>query len=370
MKIYYLILAWTLIWLLLYRPTWSIEAEVLGEKQRVLKRQHVFTSLVFILLFIGLRGGIMDSGAYIRHFQRLPTSFADFSTYFELHPDNKTFYTLSAIFKILISDQYYWWFFTITLISCLCMCATLRRYSENYGVSMYLFVASTMFTWLMNGLRQFLVVCILFWLFDWLVQKKFIRLLIVIWLLSTFHQSVLILVPIIFIVHAKPFDKTMWLILLLAFATLFATDTFSDILYEITMNTEYAEDLTYIEQDAGMNIMRALIAAVPVVLSLIKRKQIAEMPHPKYIDICINFSVIAFGLYLFSSVTSGTYIGRLPIYCEIYNLLLFPWLITVPYKSERRLYTVLLFVFYLLFFIYQLQIVWNLPYYSPIFGVI
>lgn len=370
MKIYYLILAWSVVWLLLYRKSWCIEAEVLGEKRQVLKWQHVFTSLLFLVPFIGLRGGLFDSHAYIVHFERLPNTFSAFSDYFSANPDSKAFYFLSAVFKTVVSEHYYWWFFVLTLISCLFICATLRKYSENYGVSMYLFIASTMFTWLMNGLRQFLVACILFWLLDWLVEKKFVRLLIVILLLSTFHQSVLVMIPIIFIVQAKPFDKTMWLVILLSFVTLFATDTFTDILYEITMNTEYAEDWTYIEEDTGTNIIRALVAAVPMVLALIKQKQIAGIPHPRYIDICINMSVVAFGLYLFSSVTSGIFIGRLPIYCEIFNLILFPWLITVSYKSERKLYTMLLFGFYLLYFIYQLQIVWNLTYYSPVFGVI
>ena len=156
----------------------------------------------------------------------------------------------------------------------------------------------------------------------------------------------------------------------LIFGTVNETQTSTDILYEITMNTEYAEEWTYIEQDVGTNIIRALVAAVPVLLSLIKRKQIADTPHPRYIDICINFSVITFGLYLFASVTSGIFIGRLPMYCEIFNLILFPWLISVPYKNDRKIYTMLLFAFYALYFIYQMQIVWNLPYYSPVFGII
>ena len=76
-------------------------------------------------------------------------------------------------------------------------------------------------------------------------------------------------------------------------------------------------------------------------------------------------------LYAIASVTSGIYIGRLPIYTEIFSLILFPWLISVPYKTERKLYTVLLFGFYAVYFIYQMQITWGgLPYYSPVFGEI
>ena len=36
---------------------------------------------------------------------------------------------------------------------------TLYRYSIDFGMSFFLFIASTQFIWLVNGMRQFVAVC-------------------------------------------------------------------------------------------------------------------------------------------------------------------------------------------------------------------
>ena len=100
--------------------------------------------------------------------------------------------------------------------------------------------------------------------------------------------------------------------------------------------------------------MRVLFYAVPPVIAFIFRQKL----EPYYeknpiIPICVNMSLITAALYLVGVFTSGILIGRLPIYCEVYNLILIPYLLhccfdKVTGRTVRIVYTVVLLVFFYL----------------------
>lgn len=68
------------------------------------------------------------------------------------------------------------------------------------------------------------------------------------------------------------------------------------------------------------------MAAVPSVLAFICRENIKEYNN-KHINLWINTSVITVVLYTVGVISSGVFVGRLPIYTEIYNVLLLPFLL-------------------------------------------
>ena len=65
-------------------------------------------------------------------------------------------------------------------------------------------------------------------------------------------------------------------------------------------------------------------------------------------------SLVSAALYLVGMFTSGILIGRLPIYCDVYDLILIPFLLQAAFDNQERkiskpIYTcVLLLYFYLL----------------------
>ena len=72
-------------------------------------------------------------------------------------------------------------------------------------------------------------------------------------------------------------------------------------------------------------------------------------------------SLIASGLYIISKVaSSGVLLGRLPIYCSLYNLILLPWLLrNIFEKREKDLVYYIMIICYFAFFYYQMVIAWN-----------
>ena len=76
---------------------------------------------------------------------------------------------------------------------------------------------------------------------------------------------------------------------------------------------------------------------------------------------CINAAMITVAMYLVSSVTSGIYIGRIPIYTTLHGYMVLPWLIDQIFeKRSARLIKFLMVTFYVAFYYYQMEIIWQL----------
>jgi len=86
------------------------------------------------------------------------------------------FTALITILKVCGVSDYRQFFIIIAAFQMWCMVYTFRRYSPNFWLSIFLFVASTDYmSWMRNGMRQFIAVCMTFAAFDLMLRKKYIR---------------------------------------------------------------------------------------------------------------------------------------------------------------------------------------------------
>lgn len=160
-----------------------------GKETTRVRIGFVVILVAYIVFFIGFRDKVLDTGAYISSFKSMPTDFTGLFLYLETLDSGKAFYFLSAVFKMFISDNYYAWLFFLAIVSCGCLFRTIYKYSIDFPLSAYLFIATTTFTWLLNGTRQFLVVCILFGFVEWIIEGKKIRYILLALALTTIHSS-------------------------------------------------------------------------------------------------------------------------------------------------------------------------------------
>ena len=78
------------------------------------------------------------------------------------------------------------------------------------------------------------------------------------------------------------------------------------------------------------------------------------------INLSVNMSILSLCIYIISMFTSGIYIGRLPIYFSLHNYLLLPWIIERFFeKNTAKVIYVLLIACYMIFYYYQMHIVWG-----------
>ncbi|MCR5666832.1 MAG: EpsG family protein [Eubacterium sp.] len=327
----------------------------------------LFVPLIF---FCGLRGaGVGDTQAYITGYAEIPTSFHDI-VWSELGK-GKLFVLFEIICKHFSPEDYTPWLFSLALISGIFFLIGIKRYSAFFGMSCYWFIASTMFIYMFNGIRQCVALAIMFAFSNLIVEKKFWKFLILILILATIHSSILVMIPVYFIIQAKPWGRTMRLVLVLAMVCGVGFDYIWSSFSSVLENTEYSEYADYMANSAtGVSLMRVAVIAVPVVLALWGRKAVEEQEYP-LIRVSINMSVITLALYIVAIFSSGMAVGRVAVYFEIYNMISLPWLLKhIFVKNSSRFVSIMCIIAYLLYFYYQMVVSYgNLPYSSEFLGV-
>ncbi len=300
-----------------------------------------------------------DTGAYYAGFLEMPDKISELSAYMDTIQKDEFFYLFSALIKIFITDNRYIYFGIIAAFQLFALYRIYRKYSEEYFLSMFLFIASTDYlSWMFNGMRQFIAVCIMFLAFPLLLKKRYLSTILIVIFASMFHGSALIMIPFIFIVQGKAWNKLTVIFLFAIIIIISFVDRFTDVLDNMLTDTTYKNVVTDWTQwgDDGTNVLRALVYSVPAIISLYGRNKI-KAENDSVINICTNMSIVSAGIYIISIFTSGIFIGRVPIYFSLYSYVLLPWEMKHIFsKSARVVITITMIVLYLLFYIYSVFI--------------
>lgn len=372
MKIYWLMLIWVIAFGIIAQI--SSNRVCIGEDVYE-SRVNLFMALItfsIIIFFAGMRTKVGDTTSYIKMFNDYPLFMNAQNIIFDENAREPGFRLFSILIKTFISENYNVWLFIIAIISGICVMIPLYKYSCNFGVSAFLFIASCQFTWMFNGMRQFLVASIIFACTGLILKNKTVLYIIIVCLLSTIHQSALLLIPMYFVVKGEPWNKrTMLFVGCIILAMLF-TSKFTNLLTGVVENTDYATSVSeFKDTDDGTNIIRILVESIPIIIAFIYRNKIKDKLTP-IIKLSINMSLVASGLYIISKIAkSGILLGRLPIYFSMYNLILLPWLLSNIFeKREKDLVYYIMIVCYFAFFYYQMCITWGgLEYGSEILNI-
>lgn len=364
MSEYILIIAWIGIMAIFAKYVKVQKAELVCGKEET--RYHwLFAFFVFlpIIIMVGTRSNIYDTWAYRNTYIQLPTNFSELFEYLKNVDKDTGFYYFSGFLKIVFKGSDIFYFFVLAAIQGISVLSVFRKYSYNYILSVFLFLASTDYlAWMYNGVRQFLAVTIIFAATTLLIKKKYIPLMLIIILASTIHLSALLMIPFAFIVQGQAWNKRTLFFILAILVALFFIGNFTSLLNGVLLETQYSSVVKENIQleDNGTNPLRALLYAIPTILALFCRRKIQEAQNP-LINICVNMSIVSTGFYILSVFTTGILMGRIPIYFSLYNYILLPWEINTLFdKKWRPLAYFVLVIVYLIFYFYQAKIMWQL----------
>lgn len=331
MIIYYSMILWVGLMSLL---TAGIERDRYFKKVPMIMAVLTFAYLIF---WIGMRQSYIDTAAYIRTFRAVDASLSQIPDLWMEESKSPGFDTLQVLFKHFISTDPQAWLMAIAVVSGVPVMLTFRKHSENFFFSVFLFLATTSFTWMMNGIRQFLVVAILFGCSDWIEENKWLRFTMLVLLLSTIHYTALIMIPVFWIVRGRPWGKRIFLFIGVILLCSLFVDSFIQVIENVLENTPYSGITDQFASDDGVNPLRVAVHCVPVAVAFFGRKRLEELDNP-YVNLCVNMSIISAGLYFIGMFTSGILVGRLPIYCSLYNLMLLPYLFNHCFSPRDRKY--------------------------------
>lgn len=330
------------------------------------QRWHWFSVIVLALpyvLWAGYRTNFIDTYAYIHSYRTVPSSISQIPGYLAANDKDQGFSVLMILLKSLGVDTYQTFFLILAAIQMFCMAYTFRKYSENFWISFFLFVISTDYlSWMQNGIRQFTAVCMIFGAFELMIRKKYIPFTLVVLLASTIHGSALLMLPFAYIMSGPALNRKTLLMILGTALLIPFVDQFTPMLESMLSDTQYDDIMTngIWETDDGTNLLRVLVYSVPALVALLGRNYIRSCANPA-MNLCVNASMITMAMYLVSSVTSGIYIGRIPIYTTLHGYMALPCMIDQIFeKQSARLIKLLMVGFYVAFYYYQMQIIWGL----------
>ncbi len=320
-----------------------------------------FLTLALIAFFSGARTNIADSAAYQLNFSHAPNEFSGLKEYILGQESDRLFYGTMALVRCIFPDATYTlWFMIVAIVSMICFFSAVYKHAENASFVVFLFVVSGNIVWMFNGIRQFLAVCILLSATNLLIEKKWFKYFLVVFIAYNIHDSSLLMIPFYFVIQAKPWSKRVWIFVTATLIAVLFSESFMNTLGFMLEDTSLSDSVTFAQQDeGGSNIMRVFVAAVPTVFAFMHRKEIEENASP-FINICVNMSLITTLSYLMATFTSGIIMGRIPIYFEIYSFILLDWLLINVFKNEQKfLLYALCVLFYTAFFYYQMVIIYE-----------
>ena len=315
----------------------------------------------FVIWAAGRTNSFGDTGMYRQTFRNVPVGFDQMAEYIAGRNKGKGFAIFEYLFKTLVSQSDIAFFFLVALIQIFCLVRIYRKYSQNYWLSFFLFIASTDYlSWVFNGMRQFLAAAIIFTCIPLLLKKRYVLMCLVVLLASQVHSTALVFLPFVFVVNGRAWNLRTILFIIGIAASVYFLEEVTHFITNAIEDTSYSGDISIFLNDDGTNLFRVLFYSIPAIMSWVFRKSIAA-ENDSFINMCVNLSIVAAGIYVFSYFTSGILVGRLPIYFSLTNYILIPWLIAHVFEPVSAAIVNVGFVgVYSFFFYYQCGVTWRI----------
>lgn len=331
-------------------------ATISGETVYRARVWYAVLAMLPIILWAGFRSkDVADTIVYIWCWQSIPRSLGGVLQFAFTHKNGIGFWTFMGLFK-LITESYRAFFVVVAIIEGACVIMLYWDYSSDYLISIFLFIITGEYVgWMMNGIRQFMAVCIICLAAPLLLKRKYFTYALAVVFAVTIHPAAVIMLPIAFVARGKAWNG--WVIAALVGAIIAAV--FSDLLIRLLQilvsGTELERQAEYLNYGTGVNPIRVLVYSLPALISLLGHDQIVN-ERASLITFSVNMSVITMALYLIGMRTNAIMLGRLPIFTSMYNYILLPYEIGHFFEGRSaRLFKAAVILLYLAYYYYMMH---------------
>lgn len=321
----------------------------------------------YIAFLAAMRTRYNDTSVYINSFNNLPGTWEAAISVLNGDGKDKGFGFLGNIFKCLVSEDYHMWFLLFASVEAIVLAKLLQREAISIWESCFYFFTSTLYVNNFSMMRQWFAVVILFGASKFIKQREFISFLFVCLLVAQIHNSAYLMIVVYFIVQGKPWSKKQNIMIMFFTIVMFFLNPLLETTSDLLQNTTYDYVLDTMQAGNGSSPIRVLISAVPIVIAFVCRKRIDK--NDAMINLCINMSLTNLLLNVVATFTSGLYIIRFSTYMNMYNMILYPYLLNVAISAKnRKIVKITFYVLFFLFYIYQMKHQGEWRYVSDILG--
>ena len=369
MAIYFLILFAVMLFAKIGQAC-SVEKEVrLGHRIQIREIVPVFAVILVcavLVFFYAARWYVgTDYGSYLRVFGNyLGVNLKEI-----VGTRDWGFYLLTAVIGNYVFTDFFLYSIIIgSIIYCL-MIFTYRKYSSDFLMTCALYVSMCLYTSAFNGTRQTFAAAILFAGFPLLFDKKsWWKFAVVVFIAYTFHSTALMMAPFFILCKLKPWKKPfIFVCIILVVLIILLPGMWTTIIETLEsigqdkMAHDYAD---FEELRAGVNFLRIVVAAFPVIVSYIYYPIIRR--ENNHIDFFINMAVL--NLLFMICGNTLTVLARFAMYFSIALPILVPEFVKLFRKESRGFAKVLIWGMYLVHMIVLLPNDSHLIPYRFIFG--
>jgi len=291
--------------------------------------------VVVMVLFVGLRTQYNDTDNYESIYNAMDPTVELFDQLDWEIGDNPLFtITNRILLKLGFSAQSFLMFYAVLTIGLNLW--FIRKYSCDVPFSVFLFLATGMFTFTMAAIKQCVAMAICLVAIDRAVQKKYISFVLWVFLAALYHPYALMYLIVPFLMF-RPWSG--WTVIMLAvFAVAGAVlDQLIGTIVDVTdLLGENFDAASFTGE--GVNPFRVAVVAVPVLLALVTRKVITQTPdRVQYLMVnlaTLNAEIMFVGLF-----GTANYFARLANYFLLFQAMSMPWLLTHFEPRSRRTMT-------------------------------
>jgi len=228
----------------------------------------------------------------------------------------------------------------------------IKKYSYNLPMSLFLFFTVS-YMGQLNGIRQVMVGALLQLAIIWLIERKPVRYIILVVLLSNFHTSALVMIPLYFVMCGKRMNWSVLLFIAAIFVCFLAPNLAYTVMGQLLEDSVYAD---YLDNEARMGVMRLIVALCPLILTVIMslRTPRTDAKSERLLDVLINTHIVNVGFVALG--TTMVYFARISMYVGYALTLLLPRTIEELFdKKSQRIMYFLVILLYGMFFLYQIH---------------
>ena len=315
-------------------------------------RDWAYVVLVIALtLFAGLRTNYNDTQNYITGFNSAPILSEFFSDSKNLNPFlNPLFFLYQSAIKTWFGNSQILIFISAVFTQ-ICFIQFIKRYSDNFLFSIFLYFTLGTFVFTLAAIKQVLAMAILTLAFPSLEKKNWGRYYLLI-LLAMFVHTYAIAFAILPFCTVRPWKMftfvfiAVMVVLLMNFEE--AITAFMDQANELGKTIADYE----IFDNATINIFRLGVYAVPPLMSLIFQKWIFIRTDTKQ-NVLIHMSIISFAFMSMGTQAGANMFGRMGNYFELGTICCLPTILELTFeKRSYRLITGIACICFVGFFVF------------------
>ena len=301
----------------------------------------VFLCAVLLVCVSGFRYYVgTDFGSYYWAYPRWESQFAErWEKWYE--PG------LSTLAKLLypISQDGAIFIFATAAITVSIFVFTIAKHTDDFFFTMALYVG-TCWVGCFNGVRQFLAASILFAGHKLILERKFIKFCIVVFIASSFHVTALIMLPMYFLITQVLDLKKITFILVSGVAMIYSYDFFFQVLGVMKDSETGGADTNYAQSE--IHPLRIVIAFAPIVLYffLLLQKKGFTGKENFYMGFIFVRAAVIFG------TANSAYLNRASIYFTPFIPMALPLLVKKFPKNQQLLLKVIILALYFIVWYY------------------